>query len=348
MNIIKYIYGFILFVFFSFNPIIQDCAAKQSPTKSQVNSITGNRFTQKKKAQLKKRYTNGRNIINRSQHVVRVSNDSLAHNDSILFSIIALAEDDIKSLINECRKDYKYLAKSKQLDFFSSQLESLQCAIWTNIVILILVAALLLIISIFLIRYINRSLKHLSRTQDVNLFDDVENKEAINSTLDTPHVSEKRDENFQILSESDIIAYNDAVQAFVNINDYFYELRRYKDELSPCLNWLLNITDIKPSVISEEFDEELRSKISLFVSKIETFKNIFEPAINRYLLCTQKDFTFNDCVRYPLNSGFDSELDQHCLGEELNNGEIIHGVLKLGFYFPDSKSYPYRVKSIIL
>ena len=149
------------------------------------------------------------------------------------------------------------------------------------------------------------------------------------------------------LSDADVVAYNDAIQAFVNIDNYIYDLKKHNALITPWMMWLASDCP-KPNVVTSSLPDEERTKVSLLVSKIEQFKNNHEQAINRYLIRSKSQKTFEDCVRCPLKGSFNSELDQHLLGEDLEDGEEIRSVYKMGYHFPDSKAYPYREKSLIL
>lgn len=150
------------------------------------------------------------------------------------------------------------------------------------------------------------------------------------------------------LTEADCVAYNDAVHAFVNINNYVHDLRRYNALISPYISWFASDDMEQPQVDFSGLPDEERSKIALLVSKIGQFKHNHVPAINRYLARSQKKETFSACTRCPINGSFSPELDQHLFGDDLETGNSIKAVYKLGFFFPDSKDYPYREKSMIL
>lgn len=149
-------------------------------------------------------------------------------------------------------------------------------------------------------------------------------------------------------TERERVAYDDAVQAFVNINNYIYDLKRYNSLITPYILWLVNENVEHPHVDISSVSDEDRSRIALLVSKIDQFKQNHVQAINRYLSRTMKGKNYATCLRCPIKGHFDPALDQHLLGEDLEHGEEIHSVYKIGFLFPDSKAHPYREKSLII
>lgn len=149
-------------------------------------------------------------------------------------------------------------------------------------------------------------------------------------------------------TEMDCVAYNDAVQAFVNINNYIYDLRRHNSLIIPYILWFTSENMKQPHVDISNVSEDDRSKIALLVSKIDQFKQNHMQAINRYLSRTRNGESYAACLRCPIKGQFDPELDQHLLGEDLKPGEEIHSVYKIGYLFRDSKAYPYREKSLII
>lgn len=145
-----------------------------------------------------------------------------------------------------------------------------------------------------------------------------------------------------------VVAYDDAIQTFVNINDYIYNLRRYNSLISPYICWFASNEGPCPEVSLDSLTEEEKSKVTLLVTKIMQFKKYNEKAINTFLKCASNNKSYADCIRYPFNAEFDSEQDQHLLGDNIINGEKIKAVYKLGFFFPHSSKYPYLEKSLVL
>ena len=156
----------------------------------------------------------------------------------------------------------------------------------------------------------------------------------------------------QGLSTQDVVAYNDGIQAFVNINNYVYDLRRHNALMTRLLQFWAGAevpsVQVKDMVDLKSVPEEERSHLSLLILKIEQFKRNNQPAIERYLKLSGKRQNYVDCVRCPLGQKFDDELDQNLLGDEMREGQIVEQVFKLGFNFPDSRFYPYREKALVL
>lgn len=148
-----------------------------------------------------------------------------------------------------------------------------------------------------------------------------------------------------------VVAYDDAVQAFVNINNYIYDLKAHNSRIVKLLEFFstdVDRADVKTLVNFDGLSDEERSKLSLLVAKVEQFKRNNLPSINRYLKYACVGKTYADCVRCPIGRGFDNELDANLLGDDMVDGDIVSTVYKLGFLFPGSKSYPYREKSLVL
>lgn len=148
----------------------------------------------------------------------------------------------------------------------------------------------------------------------------------------------------------DIIAYNDAIQAFAHINNCIYDLRQHNTLIMPLITCLaqgdtqqdlLSLIDLKTQ------PEQERIKISLLISKIKQFLTNNKPAIDHYLSFTT-DSSYKDCIRCPIGEIFSDEQDENLLGDRMLDGQKVKSVFKLGFYFPDSKEYPYREKSSII
>lgn len=147
-----------------------------------------------------------------------------------------------------------------------------------------------------------------------------------------------------------IIAYDDAIQAFVHINNSIYDLRQHNALIMPLITCLaqgdtqqdlLSVIDLKTQ------PEQERIKINLLISKIKQFLTNNKPAIDHYLSLTS-NLSYKDCIRCPIGDTFNNEQDENLLGDRMLDEQEIKSVFKLGFYFPDSKGYPYREKSLII
>lgn len=147
-----------------------------------------------------------------------------------------------------------------------------------------------------------------------------------------------------------IIAYDDAIQAFVHINNSIYDLRQHNALIMPLITCLaqgdtqqdlLSVIDLKTQ------PEQERIKINLLISKIKQFLTNNKPAIDHYLSLTS-NLSYKDCIRCPIGDIFNNEQDENLLGDRMLDEQKIKSIFKLGFYFPDSKGYPYREKSLII
>lgn len=191
-----------------------------------------------------------------------------------------------------------------------------------------------------------------SQPQIINaLADEISNKISVNGITNNSNVS-VTNVNKKEITDIDISAFNDGVQAFVNINNYIYDLRKYNEIILPLMKCMStaseDIDHAKKLVGLETLSEEERSEISLLVAKIEQFKKNNLSAIIAYLEKAGNNYSFDKCIRFPLGMKFSKDQDQHILGEDLDESYVVERVFKLGFYFPTSKSYPYREKSLIL
>ena len=63
-------------------------------------------------------------------------------------------------------------------------------------------------------------------------------------------------------TEMDCVAYDDAVQAFVNINNYIYDLRRHNSLIIPYILWFTSENMKQPHVDISNVSEDDRSKIA--------------------------------------------------------------------------------------
>ena len=144
------------------------------------------------------------------------------------------------------------------------------------------------------------------------------------------------------LSAEQMMVYNEAVSAFLSLNDRIYELRRYRKELQPLILWLA--TDgTKP--MTDEYDAVIQE----LAADIQKFLTTQLPFINACLSTVSNDgLTYNDYVHAPITGTFDDTLDEVLTGDEVKDGTPISFVLKLGYYFPGSTLAPNPVKSIVL
>lgn len=162
-------------------------------------------------------------------------------------------------------------------------------------------------------------------------------------------VSDKLPKEGNNESKYNIVQYNDAVAEFVKINEKIYNLRKYYDILPYLFSYLagdfFNKTKCR-QIIDLYNDDNLKGLCSAVVDDIRNFMTYRKQSIDNYI--KKYDLVYADVVRYPYNGLFDSELDDHILGDDVQNGDHIIRVCKLGYYFPDSNVCPYRVKSKVV
>ena len=293
---------------------------------SVINNVSSKKLPQPKQKKIKS------NINGNST----VALDSLLLQSNKMFSIVDIIMGDISkiekntSILDNTNKE-EWNALQSVLDNMLLYLK----LILTTLVILVILSSVVILVCLKRKKQTCCDQQYAESQERINEHNNANNIVVLNENQSQP-------------SERDIVAYNDAVQAFVNINNYIYELKRYNALITPYILWFTSDNSEQPSVDISSVPEEERSKIALLVSKIDQFKKNHMQAINRYLVISNKGKTYTDCSRCPINGHFNPELDQHLLGEDLESGNIIHSVYKIGFLFPDSKSYPYREKSLII
>ena len=144
------------------------------------------------------------------------------------------------------------------------------------------------------------------------------------------------------LTVDQMMVYNEAVRAFITLNNRIYELRQYRDELQPLINWLANDSE-QPEVKSDH--EELKQ----LADEIDKFLTTQLPFINACISnVTHEEMTYVDCVHAPVKGAFDNTLDEEPTGDVVEPGTPIKYVLKLGYFFPESTIAIHPIKSIVL
>lgn len=130
-----------------------------------------------------------------------------------------------------------------------------------------------------------------------------------------------------------MIAYNDAIIAFDNINRKFYKIRKYPNVVLGLANMLnFGLTDEK--INFGDLPDEDKSYAANLQSDILMFNRNYRTNIVSYL--HTEGLEWNDCVRNPYNKPFDNEWDENILGDEIQNGTIVTRIVQLGFEFPNS------------
>ena len=158
---------------------------------------------------------------------------------------------------------------------------------------------------------------------------------------------QEREREEQIAADSHLTAdqmmvYNEAVRAFITLNNRIYELRQYRDDLQPLIRWLATDAE-QPEVKS---DNEALQQLA---GDIDKFLTTQLPFINACISnVTHEEMTYADCVHAPVKGAFDNTLDEEPTGQVVEPGTPIKFVLKLGYFFPESSIAIYPVKAIVL
>ena len=144
------------------------------------------------------------------------------------------------------------------------------------------------------------------------------------------------------LTPDQMMVYNEAVRAFLTLNNRIYDLRQYRKELQPIIQWLA--TDGKKPDIPQDIPE-----LVTLADEIEKFLTSQQPFINACLSTVNNDeLTYTDYVHAPVGGTFDATLDEEPTGIKAENGAPITFVLKLGYFFPESTIAIQPVKAIVL
>lgn len=144
------------------------------------------------------------------------------------------------------------------------------------------------------------------------------------------------------LTPDQMMVYNEAVRAFITLNNRIYELRQYRENLQPLIKWLA--TDDKKPAVTQDIPE-----LVTLAEDIEKFLTTQQPFINACLSTIDNDgLSYTDYVHAPVEGVFDSALDEEPTGVKVENGKPITFVLKLGYFFPESSIAVYPVKAIVL
>ncbi len=144
------------------------------------------------------------------------------------------------------------------------------------------------------------------------------------------------------LTPDQMMVYNEAVRAFITLNNRIYELRQYREQLQPLIKWLATDAE-KPAVIQDI------PEIVTLAEDIEKFLTTQQPFINACLSTLDNDgLTYTDYVHAPVGGIFDAALDEEPTGVKVEDGKPITFVLKLGYFFPESSIAVHPVKAIVL
>lgn len=144
------------------------------------------------------------------------------------------------------------------------------------------------------------------------------------------------------LTAEQMMVYNEAIRAFMSLNDRIYELRREREALQPLVKWLAT-NDEKPALTN------VSDNVKMLADDIERFLLTQVPFVNACLSSVgDPTMSYPDYVRGAVGGAFDDTLDEEPTGAKVENGEKIAFVLRLGYYFPESTLAPNPVKAIVL
>ena len=144
------------------------------------------------------------------------------------------------------------------------------------------------------------------------------------------------------LTAEQMMVYNEAIRAFMSLNDRIYELRREREALQPLVKWLA-MNDEKPALTNVSDD------VKMLADDIERFLLTQVPFVNACLSSVgDPTMSYPDYVRGAVGGYFDNTLDEEPTGAQVENGAKIAFVLRLGYYFPESTLAPNPVKAIVL
>lgn len=153
------------------------------------------------------------------------------------------------------------------------------------------------------------------------------------------------------LNKPDKVAYDAAVDAWININNHLSSLGKDRKKI-PHVYALLAGENIDESELRADLsalDDERKEEVNVIISDIKRFMSQHLNAIETWISFEAGAIkTLKDVVRFPLGKAFDQELDEELTGEIVGNGEIIRVVAALGYLFPGSRNGCYRERSKVL
>lgn len=153
--------------------------------------------------------------------------------------------------------------------------------------------------------------------------------------------AEKNEIDCQLTADQEMV-YNEAVRAFLSLNERIYQLRDAHKELQPLIQWLATDGE-KPKTVSAD------ERINELADDIQKFLVTQLPFINACIGTISDDgTTFGDYIRAAVGQTFDPTLDVEQDGTEVRQGASIRFVLKLGYCFPQCRIASHPVKSIVL
>ena len=153
------------------------------------------------------------------------------------------------------------------------------------------------------------------------------------------------------LTKPDKVAYDAAVDAWININNHLSSLGKDRKKI-PHIYAILAGETVEESELRADLsalDEERKEEVNVIISDIKRFMSQHLNAIETWISFEAGvPKTLKDVVRFPLGKAFDQELDEELTGDLVENGETIRVVAALGYLFPGSRNGCYREKSKVL
>ena len=149
-------------------------------------------------------------------------------------------------------------------------------------------------------------------------------------------------EHSKHLTAEQMMVYNEAIRSFLSLNDRIYDMRREREALQPLVKWLA-MNGEKPELTNAGED------VKALADNIERFLTTQVPFINACLVSMGEPvLSYPDCVRGAVGGSYDDMLDEEPTGAQVEKGQKIAFVLRLGYYFPESTLVAAPVKSIVL
>ena len=149
-------------------------------------------------------------------------------------------------------------------------------------------------------------------------------------------------EHSKHLTAEQMMVYNEAIRSFLSLNDRIYDMRREREALQPLVKWLA-MNGEKPELTNAGED------VKALADNIERFLTTQVPFINACLVSMGEPvLSYPDCVRGAVGGSYDDMLDEEPTGAQVEKGQKIAFVLRLGYYFPESTLVSAPVKSIVL
>lgn len=154
-----------------------------------------------------------------------------------------------------------------------------------------------------------------------------------------------------VTSKPDKIAYDAAVDAWININNHLYSLGKDRKHIQHVYALLagqiVSEKDIKDDL--SQLSDERKESVNSIISDIKRFNEIQKPVIETWLSGESgNDNIINDIIRFPLGQSFNGDLDEELTGDDVDGNPIVLMVASLGYIFPGSRNGNYYVKSKVL